>query len=614
MAKYNINKILTVPDFVKIPGLPFAVLVLVSVLNSFCIFGQPGIGYKQQNTAAIAPTTGEETVITLVVPRLGSIELAALINNQKLYLSVNELFDFLKIKYSPSSGYDSLSGYINTPQSGFIFDLQNQCINYKGKVFYFTQHEMVRKGFNFFLRSDEWGRLFGVDCVFDPYGLTVVVNSKIDFPALKELQFNMARNGIQKQPIERKADTVVRRNFSLFKLGMADWSLVSTQSTGQQTDTRLSIRMGALLAGGELITIFNYESRRQLSTRDQYYQWQYVNNNKRLLKRITAGKMFAQSGSSIFSPINGIQFSNTPSCFRQSYGTYKISNTTSPGWIVELYLNNVLIDYTKPDETGLYTFEVPLQYGSSQVKLRFYGPYGENSSTEQFISIPFNFMPPGQLEYTATAGVVQDNEKSRFARVNLNYGLNYHLTIGGGIEYLSSVSNGSPMPFMSVSARVLKSLLLSADYMQGVRSKWVLNYRSPKGFQLDMSYTHYNSSQTAIKYFNPEEKKLVLSIPLSNKKISTFSRFTISRFEMPENGYLQKNINAKYTTADWLMAVVANGISAHFSTNVLLANNVSREITSGVSLTLRPAKSIRITPQVQYRHSIQKISTLKAGS
>ena len=62
---------------------------------------------------------------------------------------------------------------------------------------------------------------------------------------------------------------------------------------------------------------------------------------------------------------------------------------------MELYVNNVLVDYVKADASGFFTFEVPLVYGNSLVKLRYYGPWGEEHSREQTISIPFNFLPPG---------------------------------------------------------------------------------------------------------------------------------------------------------------------------------------------------------------------------
>ena len=114
---------------------------------------------------------------------------------------------------------------------------------------------------------------------------------------------------------------------------------------------------------------------------------------------------------------------------------------TEPGWIVELYINNVLVDYIKADASGFFTFEVPLIYGNSMVKLKFFGPWGEERTREQNISIPFNFLPPKTLEYTVGAGIVEDTLMSRFSRADVNYGVTRSLTVGAGAEYLSSLSS-----------------------------------------------------------------------------------------------------------------------------------------------------------------------------
>ncbi|UZJ63901.1 hypothetical protein OKW96_16005 [Sphingobacterium sp. KU25419] len=131
------------------------------------------------------------------------------------------------------------------------------------------------------------------------------------------------------------------------------------------------------------------------------------------MKQVTVGKIFTQSTSSIYSPIIGVQFTNTSSTYRRSFGFYTLSNFTEPAWAVELYVNNEMIAFTKADASGFFTFQVPLVYGNSLVKLRFYGPWGEERSREENISIPFNFLPHGEFEYSISAGMVEDGKKSR---------------------------------------------------------------------------------------------------------------------------------------------------------------------------------------------------------
>jgi hypothetical protein len=36
--------------------------------------------------------------------------------------------------------------------------------------------------------------------------------------------------------------------------------------------------------------------------------------------------------------------------------------------MVELYVNNILVDYKRADASGFFTFEIPLIYGTTNVK------------------------------------------------------------------------------------------------------------------------------------------------------------------------------------------------------------------------------------------------------
>ena len=121
--------------------------------------------------------------------------------------------------------------------------------------------------------------------------------------------------------------------------------------------------------------------------------------------------------ATLYNPVIGVQLTNTPTTYRRSFGSYTLSDRTEPGWIVELYVNNVLVDYVKADASGFFTFEVPLVYGNTMVKLKFYGPWGEERK-EQNINIPFTFLPVKTLEYTASAGIVEDSVQSRFSRAS----------------------------------------------------------------------------------------------------------------------------------------------------------------------------------------------------
>src|SRR5439155_26577334 len=122
---------------------------------------------------------------------------------------------------------------------------------------------------------------------------------------------------------EKKVDTTIGQSFPSFKLGMVDWSIISSQQLKGAGYNRVNIGLGTMLAGGEANAYLNYTTGQPLSQPPQYYYWKYVNNNNRALTQVTVGKIYAQSTSSIYAPITGIQFTNAPTTYRKTFGTYR---------------------------------------------------------------------------------------------------------------------------------------------------------------------------------------------------------------------------------------------------------------------------------------------------
>ena len=550
----------------------------------------------------------DEVSITLNVQRVGSSEVSAIIRDQVVYLPVKEVFDFLKIKNTPSAGNDSITGYFMDAKASFTIDKLNNRVRYWDKIFTLKPGDIIKTSAGLYLRSDYFGSVFGLDCNFNFRSLSVTLISKIELPAIREMQQEEMRRNIIRLKGERKADTIIKRSFPLFHLGTLDWAVTNIKETVSRSRTRMSLNLGAILAGGETNIYLNYNDQIPFDLKQQYYRWRYVNNDNNFLRQVTAGNIFVQPTSSVYGAINGVQFTNTPTTFRRSFGSYRLSNTTKPGWMVELYVNNVLVNYARADASGFYSFDVPLVYGNSAVKLKFYGPWGEEQTQEQNIGIPFNFLPVNQFEYNLTAGIINDDTKSKFSRLSLNYGLNNHVTIGGGMEYNSSVTSGTNMPFVNTSIRLGNNLLVSGEYTYGVKLKGILNYHLPSNLQFEANYIQYEKGQTAIKpgqkSFNNylTEKKAVLSLPIRGKKFSAFTRLSFNELALT---------NMKYTTAEFLISAIYLGMNSNFTTSAVYSDPKHPLIYSNLSNTFRLPKGIRLTPQVQYEHTSSSFSMLK---
>ncbi|MBP1666898.1 MAG: Sporulation Domain-Containing Protein, partial [Bacteroidetes bacterium] len=431
----------------------------------------------------------DEISIFLEVPHIGGTEIDAVIRDEELYLPVTELFDFLKIRNTPASGHESVSGFFINPEATYLIDRSANEIVYQGKNIKLDPGDLIRTESNLYLRSDS----------LNPF---------------REKQ--------------------------------------------------------------------------------QQYLWRYVNNDFNALRQIMAGKIATHATSSLYNPVIGVQFTNTPTTFRRSFGTYTLSDRTEPGWIVELYVNNVLVDYVKADASGFFKFEVPLVYGNSMVKLKFFGPWGEERTREQNISIPFNFLPPKIMEYTLSAGIVEDSLWSRFSRASLNYGATRNITLGGGVEYLSSLPSNQFMPFTNISLRITNKLLLTGDYTHGVRAKGTITYRLPSNLQFDLNYTWYKKDQKAIFYNYREERKATVSMPLKIGNLSSYQRLSVFQIILPETEYI---------TGEWMFSGSVSGISTNLSTYGMFAGDADPVLYSNLSLAFRLPGGFILMPQFQFGYN-----------
>lgn len=555
----------------------------------------PGHAFSQ------AEPVFDEVSVTLNVQQIGNTDITAIISNEVAYLPVNTIFEFIKIKNTLSAGIDSVSGYFINPSAYYVVDKVNDRIIFNDSIFAVRPADLIATETNLYLKADYFGKIFGLDCRFDFRSLSVTLTTKIELPAIREMRHNTMRNNFSRLINDEKADTVIARSKPLFHLGTADWSIVGRQQEGF-TETRLNVAIGSIIAGCETNLSFNYNVNNRIDEKQQYYNWRYVNNGNPALRQVLAGKFFPQTISSLYYPVVGLNFTNTPTTIRRSFGTYRVSNITEPGWIVELYVNDVLMSYVKADASGFYTFDVPLIYGNTQVKLRFYGPYGEERTLESYVSIPFNFVPEHELEYSVSAGMVEDGIHSRFSRMNFNYGLNRFVSVGAGMEYLSSISAGKAIPFVNTAMRLAPNLLLSAEYAYGVRTRGILNYRLPSNLQAELNYTRYVKDQHAISFNFIEERNLVVSFPFRISNMIGYSRLTLNQKVLP---------SLKYTTGELLLSAMIYKMGINLTTYTQYTEPAHPFIYTNLSMLIRLPHLITFTPQAQYEFSQKKISMVK---
>jgi hypothetical protein len=569
---------------VNIKLLPVLLIFFLFFFPSFCV-GQEEPQY-------------DEITVNLRIPRIGTSDISALVKSEKAYLSISDVFTLLKIKNTVSITLDSISGFFINPQDEYLIDRVKNRVIFQGKKIELKQEDLMKTETNLYMKTALFGELFGLNCQFNILNLSVDLTTQLELPTIREMKTAQVRDNLKRLRGEIKIDTIIGRSYPLLKFGMADWAINTLQQSGRAPTTQLNLALGSVVAGGEMNMRLYADPAQKFDITRQIYFWRYANNEHKALRQVIVGKVTTQSISSVLGQVIGIQLTNTPTIYRKSFGTYTLSNTTEPGWMVELYINGVLIDYQNADASGFYKFEVPLTYGNSVLKTRMIGPLGEIREKIENTDIPFNFLPKGELEYTSTEGIIENRPNTKFSRTNINYGVNRRMSIGGGYEYFFSPGVENSLPFIGSSLSILKNLLLSGEYVLGTRLKSSLSYHLPSNFQLNMNYTGYVAGQKAI--LNPpiQQRGISIAVPLRIKRFSTY--YTLS---------VNQSIYAtqQTTNAYFLFSGSLKGISSNFTTNLTYQDPKNINTTSNLVFSFFLPKHITLRPSAQYDYNQRKL-------
>jgi hypothetical protein len=215
----------------------------------------------------------DEISVFLKVSRVGGGEIDAVIMGEKLYLPVTDLFDFLKIRNVPDPELKSVSGFFIDPQATYNISRIDKKITYQGKTYDLKPEDIIHTENNLFLLSSYFGKVFGLDCIFDFRSLSVVVDSKLELPLIREMRQDEMRKNLKRLKGETKADTTIGRTHPGFKFGMADWSINSSQEIRGESSAQMNLALGAMVAGGEATTSIYYNTNSAFNWKYQQYLW-----------------------------------------------------------------------------------------------------------------------------------------------------------------------------------------------------------------------------------------------------------------------------------------------------------------------------------------------------
>lgn len=533
----------------------------------------------------------DQIPVDVIVTGFDNFTVDAIYNkNKMLCVNIEDLFKALKIPCHITKDGNCMTGFIENEKHSYSIDLSTNQIK-TGTKSINPKNGLVKEQGILYLESTLFSEVFGITLTFNFRTLSMVLKSNFELPVLKLQRNEKMRSNLSKMIGEIPVDTIIKRDYHFLKAGTLDWSVSSTQSGNFRSYNQLGLGIGTEFLYGEADVSVNLYDQQKFSLNQLNYIWRWIDNDKVIIKQALAGKLSVSSIAFISAPVIGATVRNSPTIVRKASGYYNINDKTEPNWTVELYINNALVDYTTADATGVYLFKVPIVYGYTILKLKFYGPLGEERTEERTMNVPYTVMSKNEFEYGLTGGIVQDSILSRYGKADFNYGVSRFLTVGGGMEYLSSIRNAPYIPFARLTLQPFSKLILYAEYDQGVKASGLLNYYLMKDALLEIDYTKYVEGQLATGFNALEERKAKFSFPVKLKKLNGFVKLDFSQM-------VYSSLN--YNLADMVFSTYYNQLSVNSTTQLTWTNPAATYINTDLSVSYRLKNGVILRPSASY--------------
>lgn len=449
----------------------------------------------------------------LTVDRLGSTIVPALYVNDEIFLPLHEVFRFLGVKAVATQGGRIVSGFFIEEDNRYVVDLTERKIVVGANVRWIGEDELITTETEIFVNPRLLVEAFDIQCSFNFRSLLVRISSTREFPAIRLMKRAGAHDGLNRATdtvaIERRFD----RQAGSFHLSVLDWQLASSRSFDGHHET-YAAAVGGELLGGDITARVDGAFGDSIGWQDIDWQWRFADASPGFLTQATYGRALQPAFPASHGLLDGFSLTNRPTHQRKAFGTYLIVGKTEPGWTVDVYINRELKTFAIADQSGRYEIPIPLSYGSTNIMLKFLGPWGEERTEQQLLRVPYTFLPPGEIEYAITAGVSRQETKRWLGQGVAYVGLFPDLTIGVGAQYLSRWPQNTISPYASASLRLSDEILASVEFTKDYRLTGRASFVGSTGTSIDATYQrHFADRSTGFASADLHRFRVVAGTP-----------------------------------------------------------------------------------------------------
>jgi len=369
-------------------------------------------------------------------------------------------------------------------------------------------------------------------------------------------------------------------------------------------DTYLNLGVGSMVLNGDFAISGSGSMQTGLNKENINYRWHYVFNDKKYITQAEFGNI--NSGNYMARSLKGAMITNRPQIRRKHFQTISLSDRIGPGWEIELYVNNKLVDFTTTDENGEYNFLVDTEYGRTKIALKMFGPNGEIRTEEKLSTVPFNLIPKKEYEYTIAGGQQKYYSGTKnYIQMNGLYGLFSKLTLGISSDIpVGNSDEEQPTTAIEATCQPLGNMLVSASYSSNYAMQFDMSMRNVSIASVTARYVKYYENQFSNRMGQLNGLSLTMTSPIKfgRSYIGLRFRYTLDNYKTSRTKGLSLGFKAMAFKSH------LNYIGNYRKTTS--QSNINISSTSKLIFSSSLLKIIRPQIAVSYDHNTNKISKI----
>lgn len=378
---------------------------------------------------SFAQTVGEEEVFDIILEvkrdrKTLQRAIFGLEKNGEYYVPVQELARIVSFVANTSIEQERVDGFFFSPENDYSIDIKNNAYTLRGKKYNFDPsaafifRQKLGVG-DIYVTPELLNKIWPLDLSLDYLQQTLRIGTNKKLPyELSQIRQSKRNRLLEKNQSKayRKQDLnlpQIRNDYKMFSLPALDFTS-NTQVGGEEggVGQNIYVRGRNDLLNAQASYNFNID-------REQNESFE-LNNVRFLLERqsyeegdLPLGLQLMQFGDVRPNPsrlIDGVLvgrgFLLSSESQRQirDFDQIVVEGVAEPGWEVELYRNNELIDFQIVSDSGEYRFEnVTLNFTNTIIKTILYGPEGQILEEEQTYNISEAMLKPGKTVYEISA-------------------------------------------------------------------------------------------------------------------------------------------------------------------------------------------------------------------